>query len=806
MDDYDPESGGISDVTLVEQVYELQGEAKDGAGMLRTSENTEENLHQESAHFNLGEYDYFIDLQSPSSISLENPDAFRIVDTSAFPHYDSSSMQSYNPAVKFYSHNPTPTADSDSFLSVQSDILKSEHHFLVDESARGHRTTTTTYNPPGQSIQSAYGADHDNCYSDLKISPANNSSNYQQLVTEEYRSYVEGSSEGEYYAVEYHEYHETSNYPSQEAGQANNANDEAYNQYNYYLPQDIDHYFQDSYPSSYDAGACYNNIYAADPGAQGLEEQYAADFYAEQYKGSFADQQAAYHEDQRIEYLRQQPLEDVGENDALEVRAEPQPSHVDYLAQQTIDDESLSGLHIDTVPPQNTVAMGTRPASETEKRMHLKVWERFFENALAHKQQLQDLEGDDQQQVTYRGGASVDMDLDGNAPVAFSSLFGRKFFTSAITSPSPDPGGAGNAAQKSKTAMETGWKILVSASRYQSLIRLANAAPKPPHRDAHKGKLVRQLCLFAAVITNDTSTVQSLLYDGVEVGVQDEQGRGLLHYATRFNSTAVIPILFDQNVDIDVMDTHEHTALHIAMGYNRGKVVKFLLDSAVNMDIEDVYGISPRALGLALGHVDCVHLLDGGEPLGTFEDDADSGEVSGLVSPIPPPRPSATNTGLQRDSKKEKIASKLPSMSTRKDFQPADQLLRNLKYRYGGRLMGGEEGDEVLEGNEEIQTEETGASGKLVEEKQLTGSDSEGADGDDGEEEEEVEGESLSELVAAKVWGMTIDLIGLTMGLLFGDKRSEGKKKGKSKGDIDIGNRFLFSSLPLTPLTIIFRL
>eukprot|EP00184_Porphyridium_aerugineum_P005681 CAMPEP_0184699644 /NCGR_PEP_ID=MMETSP0313-20130426/5846_1 /TAXON_ID=2792 /ORGANISM="Porphyridium aerugineum, Strain SAG 1380-2" /LENGTH=221 /DNA_ID=CAMNT_0027158763 /DNA_START=89 /DNA_END=754 /DNA_ORIENTATION=+ len=102
--------------------------------------------------------------------------------------------------------------------------------------------------------------------------------------------------------------------------------------------------------------------------------------------------------------------------------------------------------------------------------------------------------------------------------------------------------------------------------------------------------------LLQAALKGEVSKIYSLIDQGANPHVVDENGRTLLHIVSAQGITDIVKMLVNLKVDLSVPDNIGLTPLHMAAGYKRPNTVKMLLDAGADTTITDKRGQTPLEL------------------------------------------------------------------------------------------------------------------------------------------------------------------------------------------------------------------
>jgi ankyrin repeat protein len=110
--------------------------------------------------------------------------------------------------------------------------------------------------------------------------------------------------------------------------------------------------------------------------------------------------------------------------------------------------------------------------------------------------------------------------------------------------------------------------------------------------------------LMAAIQNDHRETVLLLLKKGAQTGIQNA-----LIYASKRGFVEILEYLLDNGVQIDVQDDDGRTAFMVAVQSNVEVAVLFLLDRGAQLDLQDMDGCTALMLACKEGHSEIVKLL-----------------------------------------------------------------------------------------------------------------------------------------------------------------------------------------------------
>jgi ankyrin repeat protein len=284
--------------------------------------------------------------------------------------------------------------------------------------------------------------------------------------------------------------------------------------------------------------------------------------------------------------------------------------------------------------PVSDLSDGTATASKStanQSDRHMKVWERFFVNALQSR--LGNLE-------------EVDDALEGGRGSRRSAKRGRKITrrpsTTSNESTNNDIDGAlggsvathsvnrrkvgANPRDRSKTMTSLGspaagqarWSEPMPAGDYEKLVSAAlSAFTNENDKDGtteniniseYRYGLLNE-ALLAAVSRGDITTIEGLLVRGANVDCVDAHIRSPCHHAARQGNTAVLAVLQDHNGDFNAQDATGRVPLHVAAYFGNSDALRFLLECAVDINSLDIAGNTALHLSARAGSLACCEVL-----------------------------------------------------------------------------------------------------------------------------------------------------------------------------------------------------
>lgn len=147
----------------------------------------------------------------------------------------------------------------------------------------------------------------------------------------------------------------------------------------------------------------------------------------------------------------------------------------------------------------------------------------------------------------------------------------------------------------------------------------------------------KSLELSEAAFVCDFVRVRTLLAEGANPEVRDEDGRTALFQAVLGNSVGVLGLLLEAGADIDAVDNDGWSALHFAAQEHLGDMARILVGRGANVNLQDRDGATPlwRAVQASRGRTELVDILrDAGAkddiPNATGESPAELAERLGM--------------------------------------------------------------------------------------------------------------------------------------------------------------------------------
>ena len=207
-------------------------------------------------------------------------------------------------------------------------------------------------------------------------------------------------------------------------------------------------------------------------------------------------------------------------------------------------------------------------ASESSSDRHLEIWAKFFENAFAAQESMEEERERRRSKALNRAAKAAKLE-----------------------------------------AVMNQWPSRLNEKRFKALMSGALG-----NRD-----LVEDMvgddedlndALLAAITQEHFASAESLLFAGANPNCADQHIRSATHYAAKTGNAEILALLYDQGADLEMCDQVGRTPLHIAALFGRESVAEFLLACAVNVDGPgDHSGNTPLHLSARGGHAGIVRVL-----------------------------------------------------------------------------------------------------------------------------------------------------------------------------------------------------
>ena len=128
--------------------------------------------------------------------------------------------------------------------------------------------------------------------------------------------------------------------------------------------------------------------------------------------------------------------------------------------------------------------------------------------------------------------------------------------------------------------------------------------------------------LFLAVKTGDTETVADLLDGGVPIGVRNDVGMSLMHWAAQGGHVTTLRLLIRRGCDVNSTDGIGFTPLHLAAVMGQTKAVRELIRKGASKSVVAIFFGSPLHLAVFMRHVETVvAMLEEGCPIDAVNSD-----------------------------------------------------------------------------------------------------------------------------------------------------------------------------------------
>lgn len=110
--------------------------------------------------------------------------------------------------------------------------------------------------------------------------------------------------------------------------------------------------------------------------------------------------------------------------------------------------------------------------------------------------------------------------------------------------------------------------------------------------------------LHYAALEGDTTTLSTLLRDGLNPSAQDDNGLTPLHFAAQARHVEVARMLLAQGADANLTDCHGNGPLWTAIMNAKGDTVvaELLVQAGADPDRKNLHGRSPLDMARTIGH------------------------------------------------------------------------------------------------------------------------------------------------------------------------------------------------------------
>ncbi|XP_055301555.1 putative ankyrin repeat protein RF_0381 isoform X2 [Sitodiplosis mosellana] len=125
--------------------------------------------------------------------------------------------------------------------------------------------------------------------------------------------------------------------------------------------------------------------------------------------------------------------------------------------------------------------------------------------------------------------------------------------------------------------------------------------------------------LLGAIEYGSTSTIRSLIREGINMSLRFDNGQTPIHMAAEKGSHAILKVLVDNGVDPNILDEEGLTALYIAAEKGFEDFVQYLIEKHADVNIADKNGRSPLYVALKGGHKKIAAMLIQNESNVNFE-------------------------------------------------------------------------------------------------------------------------------------------------------------------------------------------
>ncbi|MDF2588004.1 MAG: hypothetical protein K0S41_1845 [Anaerocolumna sp.] len=118
--------------------------------------------------------------------------------------------------------------------------------------------------------------------------------------------------------------------------------------------------------------------------------------------------------------------------------------------------------------------------------------------------------------------------------------------------------------------------------------------------------------LIYAVMENKEEMVTMLIDKGVNVNKQDINGYSPLHFASQRYLVSIANILIQFGALVDILDNNGNTPLSDAVFYSEGRdeMITLLLSKGANKDLKNNYGISAFDLAKSISNYDVTQFFN----------------------------------------------------------------------------------------------------------------------------------------------------------------------------------------------------
>mgnify|MGYP000241026532 CR=1 FL=1 len=118
--------------------------------------------------------------------------------------------------------------------------------------------------------------------------------------------------------------------------------------------------------------------------------------------------------------------------------------------------------------------------------------------------------------------------------------------------------------------------------------------------------------LIYGTIENNDELVRILIEKGSNVNKQDSNGLAPLHFAVQKYNIAIANILIENVAQIDIQDSNGNTPLSDAVFYSegRGEIITLLLSKGANKDLKNNYGVSPFELSKTIANYNVAQFFE----------------------------------------------------------------------------------------------------------------------------------------------------------------------------------------------------
>lgn len=115
--------------------------------------------------------------------------------------------------------------------------------------------------------------------------------------------------------------------------------------------------------------------------------------------------------------------------------------------------------------------------------------------------------------------------------------------------------------------------------------------------------------LHMAAERNDVSQVKSLLTEGTDINIRDDDGATPLHLAAKEGHLKVVELLLAKGAEVNARTRYSITPLHWGAYYDHIEVVELLLSKGADVDAKGNNSVTPLYFAVQEGNIEIVKLL-----------------------------------------------------------------------------------------------------------------------------------------------------------------------------------------------------